>query len=155
MCIWVNIILEIIIISKEIFFYVKIKNLDMANALIQTIVNAKKSIRNRSIDSLLQNKNKNQLLKLAEELELFRKSSTNLYHKVRASLFLFVIYRFYLEKTENLQKNESLNSVWAEAACCLNIMFFPETGFRKMLKIRLSILWSWFTAGFLRMQVLF
>ena len=83
----------------------------MANALIQTIVNAKKSIRNRSIDSLLQNKNKNQLLKLAEELELFRKSSTNLYHKVRASLFLFVIYRFYLEKTENLQKNESLNSV--------------------------------------------
>src|SRR3989338_414769 len=74
----------------------------MTNALIQTIVSAKKSIRNRSIDSLLQNKNKNQLLKLAEELELFRKISSNLYYKVRASLFLFVIYRFYLEKNEKV-----------------------------------------------------
>ncbi len=74
----------------------------MTNPLIQTIVSAKKSIRNRSIDSLLQNKNKNQLLKLAEELELFRKISSNLYYKVRASLFLFVIYRFYLEKNEKV-----------------------------------------------------
>ena len=74
----------------------------MTNALIETIVSEKASIRNRSINSLLQNKNKNQLLKLAEELELFRKSSTNLYHKVRASLFLFVIYRFYLEKNEKV-----------------------------------------------------
>lgn len=74
----------------------------MSNPLIQTIVSEKASIRNRSIDSLLQNKNKNQLLKLAKELELFRKSSTNLYHKVRASLFLFVIYRFYLEKNEKV-----------------------------------------------------
>ncbi len=74
----------------------------MANALIETIVSEKDSLRNRSIDSLLKNKNKNQLLKLAGELESFRESCKNLYHKVRASLFLFVIYRFYLEKDRDV-----------------------------------------------------
>jgi UDP-N-acetylglucosamine pyrophosphorylase len=69
----------------------------MANDLIETIIRSSDTIRNRSIDSLLQNKNRDVLLKYAEELESFRKSSNNLYHKVRASLFLFVIFRFYMQ----------------------------------------------------------
>jgi UDP-N-acetylglucosamine pyrophosphorylase/galactokinase/mevalonate kinase-like predicted kinase len=69
----------------------------MANDLVATIVSEDDSLRNRSITSLLQNKSKGELLRYAEELELFRTSSSNLYHKVRASLFLFVIYRFYLQ----------------------------------------------------------
>jgi galactokinase/mevalonate kinase-like predicted kinase len=39
-----------------------------------------------------------ELLQTVVELEDFRKSSGNLYHKVRASLFLFVAYRYYLGK---------------------------------------------------------
>ncbi len=51
----------------------------------------------RPIDNLLKDKNMDQLKMLSEELEEFRKSSDNLYHKVRASLFLFVIFRYYLQ----------------------------------------------------------
>ncbi|MFQ5900120.1 MAG: UTP--glucose-1-phosphate uridylyltransferase [Thermodesulfobacteriota bacterium] len=69
----------------------------MLNDLIETISSKESTIRNRSISSLLKNKTKDDLLRLAEELEGFRKTSGNLYHKVRASLFLFVIYRFYLQ----------------------------------------------------------
>jgi UDP-N-acetylglucosamine pyrophosphorylase len=69
----------------------------MSNELIETIISEEECLRNRSIDSLLQNKSKDELLNLAEELEDFRKSSENLYHKVRASLFLFVIYRLHLQ----------------------------------------------------------
>ncbi|MBI4838727.1 MAG: UTP--glucose-1-phosphate uridylyltransferase [Nitrospirae bacterium] len=74
----------------------------MANALIKTIVSDENSVRNRSITSLLKGKGKKELLRLASELEKFRKSSGNLYHRVRASLFLFVIYRFYLQENKNV-----------------------------------------------------
>ncbi len=70
----------------------------MSNILIETITSKEDSSRHRSIDSLLSDKKSGELLKYADELEAFRKSSTNLYHKVRASLFLFVVYRFYLDK---------------------------------------------------------
>ncbi len=70
----------------------------MCNPLIETILSDKDSLRNRSITFLLENKKKKDLLQYAEELESFRKSSENLYHKVRASLNLSVIYRMYLQK---------------------------------------------------------
>jgi UDP-N-acetylglucosamine pyrophosphorylase/galactokinase/mevalonate kinase-like predicted kinase len=76
----------------------------MSNELIETITSEDESIRNRSVNDLLRNKNKDELLKLANELESFRKSSNNLYHKVRGSLFLFVIYRFYLEKNNEISQ---------------------------------------------------
>ncbi|MBI5740754.1 MAG: UTP--glucose-1-phosphate uridylyltransferase [Nitrospirae bacterium] len=68
----------------------------MPNDLIQTIISYIESIRNRSIDELLRDKNSDELLKLAEELEEFRQTSENLYHKVRTSLFLHVIFGHYL-----------------------------------------------------------
>lgn len=70
----------------------------MSNDLIETIVSEAESVRNRSIDSLLCDKDAETLLELAHELENFRKSSNNLYHRVRASLFLFAVYRFHLQK---------------------------------------------------------
>ncbi|MBI5049837.1 MAG: UTP--glucose-1-phosphate uridylyltransferase [Nitrospirae bacterium] len=73
------------------------------NELIETITSEDISLRNRSIDSLLKNKNTDELLKSAEELEDFRKTVNNLYHKVRASLFLFVIYRFYLQENKEIK----------------------------------------------------
>lgn len=77
----------------------------MSNELIETIVSGDDSVRNRSITSLLLDKNIGDLLKCADELESFRLSSGNLYHKVRASLFLYVIYRFYLENNKNISQN--------------------------------------------------
>ena len=74
----------------------------MSNQLIETITSSDITIRNRSIRDLLQNKDKNQLIKFAGELESFRLRSENLYHKVRASLFLFVIYRFYLQLSSEI-----------------------------------------------------
>ena len=79
----------------------------MSNALIETITSHDDSIRNRSIVMLLQEMEGNDLLQSAYELEDFRRSSDNLYHKVRASLFLFMIYRFNLsEKDETPQHGE-------------------------------------------------
>lgn len=74
----------------------------MINELIETIISENDAIRTRSIDYLLENKNCKELLKFAKELEEFRKSSSNLYHKVRACLFLYVIYRFYLQVKEEV-----------------------------------------------------
>ncbi|MBI5056501.1 MAG: UTP--glucose-1-phosphate uridylyltransferase [Nitrospirae bacterium] len=74
----------------------------MPNELIETITSQDDPIRNRSITSLLRNKNSKELIQLADEVEAFRKSSGNLYHKVRASLFLFVIYRYYLQVNKDI-----------------------------------------------------
>lgn len=68
----------------------------MSNSLIETIISSDDTIRNRSVTDLLSGKSRPELIKSAGDLEEFRKSSDNLYHRVRASLFLFVIYRFYL-----------------------------------------------------------
>lgn len=76
----------------------------MTNQLIETIISEDAVLRNRSVNALLQNKAIGELQKIAEELEAFRASSGNLYHKVRASLFLFVIYRFYLQTNENVEQ---------------------------------------------------
>jgi len=75
----------------------------MGNELIETIISEDDNLRNRSINYLLQNKNKDEPLKSAEELEEFRRSSDNLYHKVRATLFLYVIYRFYLQEHREIK----------------------------------------------------
>ena len=73
----------------------------MPNALIETITSPDDSVRNRSIDMLLQEMDGRNLLQAAYELEDFRRSSGNLYHKVRASLFLFIIYRLHLGEKSN------------------------------------------------------
>jgi len=83
--------------------YVKMKKIFlMSNPLIETIVSEDVSVRNRSIDLLLKQIDNDNLLKIAGELEEFRRSSNNLYHKVRACLFLYIIYRFYLPSNCNL-----------------------------------------------------
>jgi UDP-N-acetylglucosamine pyrophosphorylase/galactokinase/mevalonate kinase-like predicted kinase len=74
----------------------------MTDQLIETIISEDAALRNRSVNALLKNKRIDELLKIAEELEAFRLSSENLYYKVRASLFLSVIYRFFLQTDENV-----------------------------------------------------
>jgi hypothetical protein len=74
------------------------------NHLIETITSEDELIRNRSITSLLEGRQRDELLRLAFELESFRKTTTNLYHRVRACLFLYVIYRFYLQDDRGVKR---------------------------------------------------
>ncbi|MBI5664747.1 MAG: UTP--glucose-1-phosphate uridylyltransferase [Nitrospirae bacterium] len=79
----------------------------MSNDLITTIISEDAALRNRSVRSFLRDMDLGELLQRAAELEGFRKSCSNLYHKVRASLFLFVIYRYYLGTNKDvLQQGE-------------------------------------------------
>jgi hypothetical protein len=74
------------------------------NLLIETIISEDESIRNRSINSLLQGRKDDELIRLAFELESFRKETHNLYHRVRACLFLYVMYRFYLQEGRDVNR---------------------------------------------------
>lgn len=78
------------------------------NPLVETIISEDESLRNRSITSLLEDKGRDELLRLAFELEYFRKTTSNLYHRVRSSLFLYVIYRFYLEENRDVKRCGSI-----------------------------------------------
>ncbi len=88
----------------------------MSNVLVETIVSEDEAVRHRSIDSLLHDKDRGQILKLAGELEAFRTSSDNLYHKVRASLFLFAIYRFHLMRDRKTPGQGKIPSDGVKAA---------------------------------------
>ena len=66
--------------------------------LVQTIVSEDLALRNRPIDGLCRRLNTSALLAETEQLEQFRKSSTNLYHAVRALFFLYFIHRFSLPR---------------------------------------------------------
>jgi len=102
----------------------------MSNQLIETITSNDTSVRNRSIRDLLQNKDKNQLIRFAGELESFRLRSENLYHKVRASLFLFVIYRFYLQFSSEIPSHGKIPFKGIKAAF--------ERNFEKAIDIYLT-----------------
>jgi hypothetical protein len=66
------------------------------NNLIEIIVSAEPQTRNRSLESVIGGKTPPELLIDCTELEEFRNSSNNLYHKVRALFFLYAIHRFHI-----------------------------------------------------------
>ncbi len=68
----------------------------MRNIFIETILSSDPQKRNRSIEELCQNLTDKELLNFSRELDDFRRSSENLYERVRALLFLYAIHRFYL-----------------------------------------------------------
>jgi UTP--glucose-1-phosphate uridylyltransferase len=61
------------------------------------------SIRNRSVESLAERLNVSQLLEVSEDLDRFRRSTSNLYHRVRAGFLLSAIYRYFLP--DNLKES--------------------------------------------------
>jgi UDP-N-acetylglucosamine pyrophosphorylase/galactokinase/mevalonate kinase-like predicted kinase len=89
----------------------------MSNQLIETIISDDDSLRNRSVTSLLDGKNLNELISDAAELEAFRRRSGNLYHKVRAALFLFYIYRFRLQQHPDVSRHGIIPLDGVRAAC--------------------------------------
>ena len=65
-------------------------------ALIDIITSVNPEIRNQSLESALSGKTTDELLNECAELEKFRNTNSNLYHKVRALFFLYAIHRFHI-----------------------------------------------------------
>ncbi|MCP4398372.1 MAG: UTP--glucose-1-phosphate uridylyltransferase, partial [bacterium] len=68
----------------------------MKSELVTIIRSGDPAVRNRSLDSFCRSASLESLLNECEALETFRKSSENLYEKVRALFFLYAIHRFHL-----------------------------------------------------------
>lgn len=66
------------------------------NIFLDTITNPDPKIRDTSFFLLASSLTPAELLHQIEELDQFRKSSSNLYDKVRASLYIYAAYRFFL-----------------------------------------------------------
>ena len=64
--------------------------------LVKIITSDKPEIRNTSLESYCSSLNIKELISESENLDSFRRKSSNLYHKVRALFFLYSIHRFYL-----------------------------------------------------------
>ncbi|MBN1900693.1 UTP--glucose-1-phosphate uridylyltransferase, partial [Candidatus Sumerlaeota bacterium] len=70
------------------------------NPFIQTITSSEPEQKNRSLSSLCCAVSPKDLFAYCEELEDFRKQTDNLYHRVRATLFLYAVYRFFLMESK-------------------------------------------------------
>ncbi len=68
----------------------------MASDLLTTICSDNPEIRNRSLDSLCRDLSAADLLAACSQLDRFRRSSDNLYERVRALFFLSALYRYHL-----------------------------------------------------------
>ncbi len=68
----------------------------MASPLIDIITSADPKIRNQPLDAVCSRASVTELLAACAELEDFRRSSDNLYERVRALFFLYAIHRFHL-----------------------------------------------------------
>ncbi len=68
-------------------------------AWIESIVSEDAPVRNRTLESLADGLDSTALLNVAQALDHFRRESGNLYHRVRAQMFLATIYRYLLPKT--------------------------------------------------------
>ena len=65
-------------------------------SLLTLITSPDDAVRNQSLDAACEKLGINELLAEAGELDAFRRQSENLYHRVRALLFLYSIHRFHL-----------------------------------------------------------
>ena len=68
----------------------------MASGLLATIRSDHPDMRNRPLDSLCRNLTASELLAACSELDRFRRTSDNLYERVRALFFLSGVYRYHL-----------------------------------------------------------
>lgn len=73
-----------------------------SNPLIATITSADPAVRDRSLTELIAGLSTPDVLAACSELERFRRTSENLYERVRASIFLHAIYRYRLQESPDL-----------------------------------------------------
>lgn len=72
------------------------------NQFIETITSDNPALRNRSFDTLCKGLSTAVLLEKFAVLDEFRKSTQNLYERVRASIFLYAGYRFFLMEAKDV-----------------------------------------------------
>lgn len=77
-------------------------------SLITLITSPEDEVSNQSLDAACEKHSLAELLKEADALDTFRRSSENLYHCVRALLFLFSIHRFHLPLRLSAEKPGSI-----------------------------------------------
>lgn len=70
------------------------------NILIETITTRDAAARNRAFFELCTELGSERLFDACEELERFRRNATNLYERVRATLYLYAAYRFFLTESK-------------------------------------------------------
>ena len=68
----------------------------MTGQLKNIITSADADLRNTSLDAVCRDLSLEELLAQCEQLDTFRRSSDNLYERVRALFFLYAIHRFHL-----------------------------------------------------------
>lgn len=83
----------------------------MNNPFIQTIKSTYPAIRNRSFYSICRGMSTAELIPYLDELDEFRKQSPNLYDRVRASVFLYAGYRFFLQESKQIKKTGFIDPV--------------------------------------------
>src|SRR5215212_1819988 len=74
----------------------------MADTLINIIVSGDEGVRNRALEAAVAGLSTRQLLAECDALDEFRRTSTNLYERVRALFFLYAIHRFILPLREGV-----------------------------------------------------
>lgn len=74
----------------------------MPDTLINIILSSDPAVRNRALEEAIAGLSTPQLLAECEALDSFRRSSTNLYERVRALFFLYAIHRFHLPLREGV-----------------------------------------------------
>src|SRR4051794_20115375 len=74
----------------------------MSESLINIIVSSDPNVRDRALESAVAGMSTQQLLRECEALDGFRRTSTNLYERVRALFFLYAIHRFHLPLREGV-----------------------------------------------------
>jgi len=70
--------------------------------LVETIASDRAEVRDRSFFELCASLSTAELLDECERLEAFRVTSPNLYHRVRAALYLYAAYRFRLQESNDV-----------------------------------------------------
>ena len=72
------------------------RNDSRAGRLIQIITSMDAEVRDRSLDAFCRSASLPELLAECASLEAFRRTSDNLYERVRALFFLYAIHRFHI-----------------------------------------------------------
>src|SRR4051812_33501908 len=74
----------------------------MNSQLIDIIVSADPQVRDRALESAVSGVSAGRLIAECEALDGFRRTSKNLYERVRALFFLYAIHRFHLPLKEGV-----------------------------------------------------
>jgi galactokinase/mevalonate kinase-like predicted kinase len=72
--------------------------------LIETITHSEPAIRNRSVSRLAALAPVSEKIEACRELESFRRGASNLYERVRASLFLHALYRYDIQEADGVTR---------------------------------------------------